>query len=162
MVALIEPHIRGTVDEGEILDAHVGGAVDVVVLDFRAGRDTRVSAGGERLVAPGLVVIHRQNAGYERGPRARRGLIRGDFRASGVEVGAGVCVCGVCVESGVLGAEAAVVCAVDAAGSAEGEDDALDVGGVVAEAGPGFAVGVGGESCVDGEVGGGRVGVCDV
>lgn len=117
---------------------------------------------GEGLVAPGLVVGDVEDAGDEGGTGAGRGLVRGDFRTCGVEVGAGVCVCGVGVESRVLGAEAAVVCAVDAAGGAEGEDDGFYVGRVVAEAGPRLAVGVGGEGCVGGELGGWGVGVCDI
>ena len=88
MVAQVEPDVRVSVDEGEVLGLQVPAAVLVVVVQVRGGGHFVEVAVGKGPGAPLLGVRDLQGAGDERGPRCRRDLVAAGFGAGRVEVGA--------------------------------------------------------------------------
>ena len=160
MIANVKPNVDITIDERETISAEGEIAIVVIPRQIRSRRDRIVFPGGKSPGAPLLRIIDLEDAGDEAGPVGGSDLIGALFGAGAVEVAAVGGVGDVGVESLVLGAEAGR--AVDGAGGAEGEEGLFDVLGVVAQVGPGFAVGVGAEDGVDGGDVGGGVEVGDV
>jgi hypothetical protein len=181
VVTQIEPNICAAVDQSQVLSLDVPATIFVVVVQLRRLGNAVILASREgpctprkaisyrSLVAnvsssdlPLLSVILLQNSGNQRGAGLRGNLVSSRLGASGVKIRAGSAVCGVCIKCLVLSAEAATVCAINAAALACGEQSLLDVIGIATQTGPGFTVRVVGKQGIYAANVVGRVWICNV
>lgn len=160
MECQVDPDVRLAVNQREPRRGNVQPAVPVDDVRIGTRRDRGELALREGVVAPGLHVGAVEDAGDEARPMGWGGDEGAEFCAGGVQVGAAGVVSGVGPVGRVLRVKAAIIGGVEAARGAEGDDDALDIGGVVAQASPRLTLSVLGELGVYGrDVGwGGGVG----